>query len=798
MPKVDLEVVGKDKASGKIKGITGSIIGAQLAVDALKKGFSLLSGVVKQSIDAFIEQQRVETQLNAVLESTNHAAGLTATEIKNMAAGLQQVTTFGDEAIISGQNMLLTFTKIGKDVFPQATEIMLDMSEAMGQDMKSSAVQLGKALNDPVLGVSALSRVGIQFTESQKEMIKTLVDTGDVAGAQAIIMKELETQFGGSARAARDTLGGSLKSLNNTWGDLLETIGGVAAPILREISEDLIGLVTNVNDFVKSSNLIPMVAGSFEVLKQVVGGIAGAIGELGSMIGGNIRDNLLELGEKSGFAAHKFDILAAISQGVQSVLKIVGTVINALITNFFNFINIIIEAIKVFGSFKDAITGKQKWSDAFNSIKNVGDAAKKYIVEGIGGTKDVFDSVFEEFKAFGVNVQIESDKYTTAFQDGYNSIISTVDNNPIEPKMIAPDMDSVVRDIRTQIEEVAVPEIKAQLEIDVSAIVSNIAGAIGGAFGGASGDFGLNFSGLEEDLANSEKQYNDRIEALKEQAENASDVEKERIKEQIKALEKQKEKEMESIQNEIDKLKELSEQRAEAGGLLGEITSGISAVVQGFASGGIVGGIIAAITVFMNLIKDGLAPTIDELAPFLDVLLEQFVTLGMQVGRILAPHMKILVTILIVVNTLLEVFLPLLIALQFPLEVLAGLLIHIVNPLREVNKQLQAFAQWINDTIGAVNDALGGGGGGGGGNWWDNPFGFQHGGEFTVPAGYPNDSFKPNIALTSGERVTVTPAGQSSRGEMTMIFNIGEIRDRETADYFAGQVMQLYEQEASR
>jgi hypothetical protein len=95
-----------------------------------------------------------------------------------MSAALQATTTFADEVILSGENMLLTFTNIGRDVFPMATETMLDMSQALGQDVTASAMQLGKALNDPVAGITALTRVGVTFSEEQKAVIESLAATG--------------------------------------------------------------------------------------------------------------------------------------------------------------------------------------------------------------------------------------------------------------------------------------------------------------------------------------------------------------------------------------------------------------------------------------------------------------------------------------------------------------------------------------------------------------------------------------------------------------------------------------------
>jgi len=230
--EVDKAIKKMDKLEKQTKKTKSSFMKTALSVGALTLGFKKLVAVTER-------QQAAEKQLEQRLKSTGHAAGLTSKEIKNMASSLQEVTTFGDEAILEGQNLLLTFTNIGKDVFPNATEAMLNMSTAMGQDMKSSAIQLGKALNDPIQGVTALQRVGIQLSETQKEQIKNFMKTGDVASAQNIILGELEKQMGGSARAATETLGGALKQLGNLFGDLVETMGDEATPGLRALSEAL-------------------------------------------------------------------------------------------------------------------------------------------------------------------------------------------------------------------------------------------------------------------------------------------------------------------------------------------------------------------------------------------------------------------------------------------------------------------------------------------------------------------------------------------------------------------------------
>lgn len=207
-------------------GLTTALVGAAAAVGGLVFAF-------KDSLTEARNQIAADKQLEQVIKSTGMAAGVTADQAKELANSLSQVTNFGDDAIEAGESLLLTFTGIGEDVFPRATETMLDMSQALGQDMKSSAVQLGKALNDPINGMTALSRVGVSFTDQQKEMITTMQEAGDVAGAQAVILDELSKEFGGSAKALADPA----TQLANAWGEVEEAVGMALVPVLNNLAQ---------------------------------------------------------------------------------------------------------------------------------------------------------------------------------------------------------------------------------------------------------------------------------------------------------------------------------------------------------------------------------------------------------------------------------------------------------------------------------------------------------------------------------------------------------------------------------
>lgn len=263
-----------NRAEGFLSGLKKAALGlgAVLAGGAIFKSF----------VDDAAEAEANVSQLDAVLKSTKGAAGVTKDSILELAGSLQKVTKFSDDQVIAGDNLLLTFTKIGKDVFPQATETMLNMSQALGQDVKSSAIQLGKALNDPINGVTALSRVGVSFTESQKEVIKKLVETGDTAGAQKIILAELNTEFGNSARAAGETFGGKLERLKNQLGEVKESIGGQLLPKLSEMAQRLIDHAPEIQDFIKNSidklsSAVKFLTDNANILIPALAGVTGAI-----------------------------------------------------------------------------------------------------------------------------------------------------------------------------------------------------------------------------------------------------------------------------------------------------------------------------------------------------------------------------------------------------------------------------------------------------------------------------------------------------------------------------------------
>ena len=229
----------KKQLGGVEKSIGSMAKGALAGVAsfyALKKAYDIIIGSAAQF-------EKVGRQMDAVLKSTKNAAGMTKKELLNLADSFQNVTTYSNTSVMEAENLILTFTKIGKRIMPDAIETVLNMSTALGQDLKSSAIQVGKALNDPITGATALRRVGVSLTDQQIKQIKVLQENNDLFGAQKIILDELATEFGGAAKAGVNSFYGAVSQVTNIISDLGRSIGDKALPAISGLLGGIVKLM---------------------------------------------------------------------------------------------------------------------------------------------------------------------------------------------------------------------------------------------------------------------------------------------------------------------------------------------------------------------------------------------------------------------------------------------------------------------------------------------------------------------------------------------------------------------------
>ena len=309
---------GLSDAGKEASGLGGVIKGVGVAAAAgLVAAGAAATALIASSIKAAGESEKVAAQTAAVVKSTGAAAGRSVEQVSGLATSLSRLSGIDDEVVQSGANMLLTFTNIKGTTFDAATKSALDMSVAMGTDLNSAALQVGKALNDPITGMSKLSKVGVTFTQEQKDQAAAMVKVGDVAGAQALILGELDKEFGGSATAFGNTFEGSIGKAKTSLGNLQETFGAAFLPVATQVfgkvatlldgigaSPAFAAALTNVTGFISGllsgdsaiggfiSNVVTLASSLsplgivLQALAPVLPTLAGAFGALAATLGG--------------------------------------------------------------------------------------------------------------------------------------------------------------------------------------------------------------------------------------------------------------------------------------------------------------------------------------------------------------------------------------------------------------------------------------------------------------------------------------------------------------------------------
>jgi phage-related protein len=382
----DLEGVGKVSGGKAGKGFMSGMGGA-LKVGVAAVGIGALAGITKKALGNAREAQQITNITEATIKATGGAAGVTASHVQEMANALQRTTGISDETIRSGSNVILTFKNIanaagdGNNIFDQTTQAALDLSAAGFGSVQSASTMLGKALNDPLKGMSALTRVGVTFTDSQREQVKAAMENNDILGAQKIILAEVQGQVGGVAEAAADPMA----KLNNMFNDLLETIGMSLLPALNAIADALgplfeelgpiVGEVASLlgevlADAVKS--LTPVFRPMMSLVAksaQLLGGALGRVIEALAPVIVELLDALMPLLDVfMELLAPLLDLVAVLIEGLMPIIRPIIGLIAALARILANGLAAVIENVLVPAvSFISDLIGN-KMGPAFESI----------------------------------------------------------------------------------------------------------------------------------------------------------------------------------------------------------------------------------------------------------------------------------------------------------------------------------------------------------------------------------------------------------------------------------------------
>lgn len=245
-----------DKSS---RGIGGAFRSAKGYIAAAGIGAAVggITTFLHGMVDEAREAEKVSRSTAQGIATIGASSWTSAKQIGDLSQSISQKIGVDDELIQTSANLLLTFKNVrneaGKnnDIFNRATMAAQDLSAKGFGSADSAAKMLGKALNDPLKGITALSRAGVTFTQGQKDQIKSMVESGNLLGAQKIIMGELEAQVGGTAEATA-TAGDKMAV---TWANFQENLGTAVLPILD-------GLLTKLSGVLEWAGQNPVIVGA--------------------------------------------------------------------------------------------------------------------------------------------------------------------------------------------------------------------------------------------------------------------------------------------------------------------------------------------------------------------------------------------------------------------------------------------------------------------------------------------------------------------------------------------------------
>ena len=324
---------------------------------------------INKSMGLFGSQtQEVTDRLIKLAETQAMATGIDRNAIKETVAKL-----------LTFKELAATATEVG-GAFDRATQAAIDLSAAGFGEATENATQLGKALNDPIKGITALNRSGVTFTAQEREKIKALVESGKMLEAQDILLKAIETQVGGTAAATAN----ASDQMRQGLGMAAESLGTLLLPAFQK----LVDFINNkVVPYVQRFSDIVGERGLGQGLKMLGGDFLNVTTNMGTF--GNVI-----LGLTAAFVTLRLVTIAAtISQNLFKV---------ALLTNP---IGIFVAAAIAFGVALAALYLK------FESVRKVvnmlGDVLKFVVMNAIAGVVNYFVT-FINIAITGINLLIKA------------------------------------------------------------------------------------------------------------------------------------------------------------------------------------------------------------------------------------------------------------------------------------------------------------------------------------------------------------------------------------------------------
>lgn len=323
---------GVKEAEGSIGGLGKKLVGLGVTL-AAAFSFRAVGQFAKDSIVAAEAVREANNRLGAVAKSMG-VFGSETDDVTNRLIEYAQANelTLGTDAEVIKQTQakLLTFKNLATSAdetggsFDRATQAAVDLAATGFGSAETNAVQLGKALQDPVKGISALARSGITFTDQEKEKIKALTESGDLLGAQNLILAAIETQVGGTAAATVT----SSEKMTLGFDNIKEAVGERLLPLFDSFA----------NFFIET--LVPAVNTALDKFDEFAATISGIFTDAGGGVEG-----LKALLSSFGDTVTKWIEGGGLQTLLENFIELRATIINALIETLPGIVTQVVNAL---------------------------------------------------------------------------------------------------------------------------------------------------------------------------------------------------------------------------------------------------------------------------------------------------------------------------------------------------------------------------------------------------------------------------------------------------------------------
>lgn len=405
-----IEKIGREfsNADTKAKGLKGTVSGLTGVFGGLKNmlgmigvgfGFYKVVDMLRSGVDKAHELRLANAQIEAGLRSTNYAAGMTMDTLDKSVDRIKSQSLYGGAQLKNMQSVLLTFPKVGKNLFDPASQSIVDMATRMKQDLPHAAIMVGKALQDPATGVMMMRRIGVNFTKEQVKHFKELVGAGKLEEAQILILKELNTEFGGSAKAAFDAT--PMAQYNKVVASIQIKLGELALKAQNKIAPTLIWMANSVKN-----SIVPLSHAFAWIYNAITNGNPAIWGAIIAFTAYHTILTLIAIKTQfltwyMGLSSAAIILNSLVTEGLSAAWLALNMAMEAnplmwIMTLIGLLVSAIIYAWQKFGWFRGGVM------EAWEALKGLGNIIMQFVVDTLGslfkGLGHVGDALYKLFK----------------------------------------------------------------------------------------------------------------------------------------------------------------------------------------------------------------------------------------------------------------------------------------------------------------------------------------------------------------------------------------------------------------